>query len=202
MKRFSSVVLIWLLLLGLCAVAVVLAFAHVDVPLARYFWSSGRFLRPLGGTLGAAVILSMESAIVLVLILTRLVRGRSSPFRDALLIACLTSISSYAVNSYVLKVLFGVPPPMAVMHGVRHTFNFWMGAANSSFPSGHMVLAGAFAGVLMRLYRVSIWPLAALLLLAAGLMVFGGWHFLSDVIAGSFIGLSAGVLAGEAWARS
>jgi membrane-associated phospholipid phosphatase len=35
--------------------------------------------------------------------------------------------------------------------------------------------------------------------LAAALLVIGDWHFLSDVIAGSFVGLSAGLLAGSLW---
>jgi hypothetical protein len=62
-----------------------------------------------------------------------------------------------------------------------------------------MVLAGAFAGVFMSLYRASIWLLSALLVLAAGLLIVGDWHFVSDVIAGTFAGVSAGILAGEAW---
>jgi membrane-associated phospholipid phosphatase len=83
------------------------------------------------------------------------------------------------------------------MKGAPHVLRWFMGTGGSSLPSGHMVLAGAFAGVFMSYYRASIWPLSALLLIAAGLLIFGGWHFLSDVIAGTFIGLSAGVLAGE-----
>ncbi len=63
-----------------------------------------------------------------------------------------------------------------------------------------MVLAGAFAGVFMRLYKASIWPLCTLLLTAAGLLLVGDWHFLSDIIAGAFLGTSAGILAGEGWA--
>jgi membrane-associated phospholipid phosphatase len=86
------------------------------------------------------------------------------------------------------------------MHGVRHAFNFLKGSGDSSFPSGHMVLAGAFAGVFMRSYSASIWPLSALLGLAAGLLIIGDWHFLSDVVAGTFVGVSAGILAGEGWA--
>ena len=86
------------------------------------------------------------------------------------------------------------------MHGARHSFNLWMGSESSSFPSGHMVLAAAFAGVFMRLYKASIWPLAALLVAAAGLLLVGDWHFLSDIIAGAFLGTSAGILAGEGWA--
>jgi uncharacterized membrane protein YoaK (UPF0700 family) len=62
-----------------------------------------------------------------------------------------------------------------------------------------MVLAGSFAAVFMRLYRISILPLSALLLVAAVLLITGDWHFVSDVIAGIFVGVSAGLLAGEVW---
>jgi hypothetical protein len=62
-----------------------------------------------------------------------------------------------------------------------------------------MVLAGAFAGVFMSLYRASVWLFSGLLVLAAGLLIVGDWHFLSDVIAGTFVGVSAGILAGELW---
>jgi len=41
--------------------------------------------------------------------------------------------------------------------------------------------------------------LSALLLIAAALLITGGWHFVSDVIAGTFLGVSAGILAGELW---
>jgi membrane-associated phospholipid phosphatase len=73
------------------------------------------------------------------------------------------------------------------------------GTPNSGFPSGHMVLSGAFAGVFMRLYRRSIVLFSALLVIGAGLLVLGDWHFVSDVIAGAFVGVSAGFLAGEVW---
>jgi hypothetical protein len=63
-----------------------------------------------------------------------------------------------------------------------------------------MVLAGAFAGVFMRLHKASIRLFSALLLIAAGLLLVGDWHFLSDIIAGAFLGTSAGILAAEGWA--
>ncbi len=62
-----------------------------------------------------------------------------------------------------------------------------------------MVLAGAFAGVYMRLYRTSILLLSLLLGIAAVLLIVGDWHFVSDVIAGAFAGVSAGILAAEVW---
>jgi membrane-associated phospholipid phosphatase len=107
---------------------------------------------------------------------------------------------AYVVNDHILKVFFGVPNPADVMQGAAHHFNFWMGSESSSFPSGHMVLAAAFAGFFMRRYQASIWLFSALLLIAAGLLLVGGWHFLSDIIAGAFLGTSAGILAGEGWA--
>lgn len=133
------------------------------------------------------------------LVISRIRYGRLSPFREAVVLACLSSICAYAINDGTLKFVFGLPNPAAVLNGAQHAFNFLNGSPNCSFPSGHMVLAGAFAGVFMRLYRTSILPLSALLLIAAVLLIVGDWHFLSDVIAGTFLGVSAGLLAGEVW---
>ncbi|MEO7207270.1 MAG: phosphatase PAP2 family protein [Steroidobacteraceae bacterium] len=199
MRRFPVFVQIWLLSFVVCAAVVALSFAYIDVPIALHFWKVGRFLSPLNTAFGAAAILSLQSAMALFVILARVVRGHISRFWEGLAIACLASICSYGINSEVLKPFFGVPIPAEVMEGATHAFNLLKGSGNSSFPSGHMVLAGAFAGAFMSLRRASVWPLAALLVLAAGLLVVGDWHFLSDVIAGTFVGVSAGILAGEAW---
>jgi membrane-associated phospholipid phosphatase len=184
---------------ALCATATVLSFYDADVQIALYCSRLSAHLRPLQEGFGSAIILSAESVTVLVLVLARLMRGRLPPYAEALGVACLSSICAYAIDSAVLKFLFGVPNPNDVLSGARHEFNFWNGTEHSSFPSGHMVLAGAFAGVFMRLYRSSFAPLFILLLIGAVLLVVGGWHFLSDVIAGAFLGLSAGLLAGEVW---
>lgn len=199
-KRLRVFVEIWLLSFVVCAAVVALSFVRMDVPIALHFWKVGRFLSPLSEAFGASVILSLEAAAALGLILARVVRGHLSRFGEALAIACLASICTYGINGEVLKPFFGVPMPADVIGGARHAFNFLMGSGNSSFPSGHMVLAGAFAGVFMRLHRSSVWLLFALLALAAGLLVVGDWHFLSDVIAGTFVGISSGFLAGEVWA--
>jgi membrane-associated phospholipid phosphatase len=198
-KRFALFVQIWLLSLAVCAAASAFSFTEMDVPIALHSLKVGHFLRPLNTAFGASVILTLESMVALGLILARVVRGHISRLGEALAIACLASICTYGMNSEVLKPLFGVPNPLEVMNGARHSFNFLLGSEGSSFPSGHMILASAFAGVLMRLKRATVWPLTALLLLAAVLLVVGGWHFLSDVIAGAFVGLSAGILAGEVW---
>lgn len=197
MKRLTVAFGIWAVLLVVCITAAVVSFLHWDVPLARYFWSGSGLLGPLGQGLGAAVILSSESAVIIGVVAVRLVRGHVPALAENLAIACLCSICAYGINDHVLKMLFGVPSPTDVVHGVRHGLHLYEGTEASSFPSGHMALAGAFAGVFMRLYRVSIWPLSALLLLACVLLIAGDWHFLSDVIAGTFFGVTAGLVAGE-----
>jgi membrane-associated phospholipid phosphatase len=179
---------------------VAVSFLRMDVPIALYFWNVGHLRSPVNVAVGSTVILFAESVVTLFTVVARLVRGHISVFGETLAIACLVSMCAYVVNDHVLKVFFGVPNPAEVVHGAGHSFHFWMGSDNSGFPSGHMVLAGAFAGVFMRLNKASIPLLSALLLIAAGLLLVGGWHFLSDIIAGAFLGTSAGILAGEGWA--
>ncbi len=199
MKRFLLAMEIWGLLFVVCTVLALLCFRSLDVPTAVVFWKISRFLHPLNKPFGAPILLAIEAVVVVVLILARLVRGHLSLLAETIAVACLASICAYDINSQVLKPFFGVPNPTAVMHGAKHALHLWRGSGHSSFPSGHMVLAGALAGVFMRVYRVSIWPLSALLSLAAALLIVGDWHFLSDIIAGTFLGLSAGILAGQGW---
>jgi membrane-associated phospholipid phosphatase len=178
---------------------VAVAFLYFDVPIAHHFEG---ILAPAGSLatgFASVILLGVEAAVALALVIIRITRGHLSPFREATALACLTSICAYAINDNMLKLLFGVPNPAAVLHGTQHVFNLLSGSSNSSFPSGHMVLAGAFAGVFMRLYRTSILPLSALLLIAAVLLIAGNWHFVSDVIAGTIVGISAGLLAGYVW---
>jgi membrane-associated phospholipid phosphatase len=202
LKRLALLFGLWTLSLLACAAVVALLFVSLDVPAALHFWKVGRALKPLNTPFGAAVVLSAELVVILVAAVLRIVRGYLSPFAGKLALACLTSICAYGINSHLLKEFFGVATPAEVVHGARHGFSLWMGTENSSFPSGHMALAGAFAGVFMRLNRASVWPLSALLLLAAGLLLVGDWHFASDLVAGTFFGVSAGLIVGEAWAWS
>jgi hypothetical protein len=200
LKRVTAGIRLWALLLLPCTAVVAFSFVRLDVPAALLFWNFGRHLSHMTEGFGADVVLSAESAVLLIMVIARLIRGHISTFGETLAIACLASMCAYVVNDHVLKVFFGVPNPTDVIQGARHGFHILMGSGASSFPSGHMALAGAFSGVFMRRYRVSIWPLSALLLLAAVLLLVGDWHFLSDIIAGAFLGTSAGILAGEAWA--
>lgn len=189
----------WLLSLLICSLVVAATFVYFDVPIAHRVYGIFGSAKSLASGFASFVLLSIEAAVALALMITRIFRGRLSPFREATALACLTSICAYAINDSILKHLFGVPNPGVVLYGTQHVFNFLKGTSQSSFPSGHMVLAAAFAGVFMRLYRKSISLFSALLLIAAALLIVGDWHFVSDVVAGAFFGISAGLLAGKLW---
>lgn len=198
-KTLRSSGQMWLLSVLICALVVAAAFLYFDVPVARRVYGVLGSAKGLASGFSSVILLGVEAAVALALVIIRIMRGHLSPFREATALACLTSICAYAINDGTLKFLFGVPTPAAVLHGAQHAFNLLRGSSSSSFPSGHMVLVAAFAGVFMRLYRNSILLFSALLLIAAALLIVGDWHFVSDVIAGTAVGISAGLLAGEVW---
>jgi membrane-associated phospholipid phosphatase len=190
---------IWLIVMLATALAVAFTFKHVDLPVLGAVAKFSHHIAMLGEGLGSVVLLTLEVAIFLSLVITRMLRGHISPLGRAMAVACVSSICAYAINSGVLKVIFGVVPPGDVLTGSAHVAHLFAGSPNSSFPSGHMALAGAFSGVFMRHYPKQTVPLSILLVLPAGLLIVGGWHFVSDVLAGTFIGVSAGLLAAEVW---
>lgn len=176
-----------------------MAFIYLDVPIAHRVYGLFGRAESLAKGLTSTVLLSLEATVALTLVIMRILRGHLSALGKTTALACLTSICAYGINDNTLKLFFGVPNPATVLLGTRHAFDLLHGSSSSSFPSGHMVLAGAFAGVFMRLYRASTLVFSGLLVAAAGLLILGDWHFLSDVIAGGFVGVSTGLLAGEVW---
>jgi membrane-associated phospholipid phosphatase len=187
---------------AVCLLATVLSFVFFDDRIMWFFNGNIGRMKAVGQGFGTAVVLSADAAIALTLIFIRITRGRERfpPLYRALALACLTSICAFAINDGVLKLVFGVPNPAhVVLLGWRHGLNFLAGSRESSFPSGHMILSGSFAGVFMRLYPRTIAPLAVLLLIAAVALIVGDWHFVSDVIAGTSLGIAIGLLVGELW---
>lgn len=194
MTKITRAQAIGLFALGVCLGAVF--FRHFDVRIARWTYPLMTHTESVSKGLGGIVLISGEAALALVLSGIWAVQQRLSPLGKTLVLACLCSICAYAFNSLVLKVFCGVPTPAEVIGGARHAFALFHGTANSSFHSGHMALAGSFAGVLMRRYRQSVYGLTLLLGVAAVLLIVGDWHFVSDVIVGTVLGVSFGWLVG------
>ena len=79
-------------------------------------------------------------------------------------------------------------------------FNFFHGGSGyASFPSGHLSLTGAVVSVLWIAYP-KFRPLYALIVLAVVVGLIGAnYHFLSDIIAGGFVGVSTGWMLTAMW---
>ena len=194
MSRFGGFQL-WLLGLIATIAGATISFAWVDVPVARHFaFNANRFGMVNAGFSGV-VLLSFEAAVVTFLLLRRMVSGQLAPLSKAILVAAVASICAYFLNEALFKFLFGIPSPVEMLfQSAPHAVHFLSGNPEDGFPSGHMMLSGAFAGALMRFYPRIRGRLLSLLGAGALILVWGDWHFVSDVIAGTFLGVTIGLL--------
>jgi membrane-associated phospholipid phosphatase len=94
-----------------------------------------------------------------------------------------------------LKIIFGRPPPEALLNEGASGFHFFNGGIGfDSFPSSHAAIAAGIAGALS-----AIWPahrrifLGLAVTIAATRFVIGA-HYLSDVLLGCAVGLGIVVL--------
>jgi membrane-associated phospholipid phosphatase len=146
----------------------------------------------------------------LVLLGLRAMTGRLlSTHQTAALICCIAVIFAEAFKDR-LKYFFGRTWPEtwlqnnpSFIRNGAYGFHFMHdGSAYQSFPSGHMGAAWVVLTVLWICYPTFRW-----LYLTAGFMVGAGlvatnYHFLSDVLAGAFVGVSTGWIALAIWKAS
>ena len=131
---------------------------------------------------------------------------RLSRIQNCALLCSISLIVAEATKAQ-LKFVFGRTWPDTWIHnnpsflrdGV-YGFNFFNGGPEyASFPSGHMAVTCAVISVLWLFF-----PAARVLYALAGLAVAIGliganYHFLSDVIAGAFVGISSGWMVASLW---
>jgi membrane-associated phospholipid phosphatase len=190
----------WCILFVATLLGVAICILWLDVPLARAFLSNADRMSGLGRGLGSAVLVFGEIVVVAILAIVRIAKGNLPAFAKAVFVACCASLSAFVANDYILKFIFGRLNPSDFFQGTTdRVFNFFQGTQLSSFPSGHMVMATAFAMVMFRLQPRTLPILVILLGLGATVLVVGDWHFLGDVVAGTFVGGTAGFVAGELW---
>jgi membrane-associated phospholipid phosphatase len=94
-----------------------------------------------------------------------------------------------------LKIIFGRPPPEALLNEGASGFHFFNGGIGfDSFPSSHAAIAAGLAGALS-----AVWPahrrlfLGLAVIVAASRFIIGA-HYLSDVLLGCAVGLAIVVL--------
>lgn len=113
---------------------------------------------------------------------------RRVDLRRFLQLAALSVPLAYIIKTY-LQYTFGRTSTRQWLIS-HNTLRFnWFNTAGGSFPSGHMTVFMAFGVAVWYIYpryrRITVWILALL-----GIALIGtDYHFLSDVIAGAYIGM-------------
>jgi len=191
---------LWFLVFVATLIGVAVCIRWLDAPVALAFLPNANRLGVLGKGLGTMVLVSGEIVFIVTFAIVRMARGSLPPFAKAVFVACCASLSAFVANDYVLKYIFGRQNPSDFFQmPTVQTFHFFQGSHESSFPSGHMVMATAFAMVMIRLQPRTLPILIVLLCMGAVALLVVDWHFLGDVVAGTFVGGTAGFVAGELW---
>jgi membrane-associated phospholipid phosphatase len=191
---------LWCILLIAMLIGVAISIRWLDAPIALTFLTNSDRLSGLGTGLGTMVLVSGEVAVLTAIAIVRMMKGNLAAFYKAVFVACCASLSAFVANDYILKFIFGRQGPVDFLQApTAQVFHFFQGDHQTSFPSGHMVMATAFAVVMIRLQPRTRPILIILLCLGALALLVGDWHFLGDVVAGTFVGATVGFVAAELW---
>ena len=186
--------------LGMVAM-VLLCIGYVDRPLARILGAHSPFHHFLTAPSLNAPILIVLAAAALMLALGYRALGQPFPrWMVAATIAGLALMLSVTLTELVLKPVFGRTLPSAYLHGGEYGFHwFHPGRQFGSFPSGHSDQVAAILAVFWAFYPRWRWLYAAVFLLLSLALMAGQWHFLSDIIAGAYVGVAAGAVTMWGW---
>ena len=194
----------WLIAGLALIVATLLLAAVVDKPVALvsyHFFGGSPVFRRFTNTPSFYLLGLFAIPIAIVL---RYVVGFSGR-TDRVLIQCAASLALTRLCLAPLKILFGRNWPLfshpSFIRDGAFGFNFFhRGESFSSFPSGHTAAACAIVGILWVAYPQYRFFYSCTVALLSLALILGDFHFVSDVIAGAFLGavVAAFVLWGSA----
>ncbi len=117
----------------------------------------------------------------------RLYKKKADKATNFLLLAGIVLPAAYIAKTF-LKFIFGRTDPRSWLIWNKSLEFHWFSAAVESFPSGHMTVFAAFGTAILLYYpryRVSV---VSFLVLLGAALILTDYHFLSDVIAGAYLG--------------
>ena len=200
--------LAWLASLLMIALTALVSVQWLDKPIALWVhdvFASPRNVVELAGSPIFSIPLVSASAFV-VLGLLAIWGRRFSKLETAVLLCDISMLAADAIKNQ-LKFAFGRtwpdswgPDVLSLVHDNVYEFHFFQpGTSFESFPSGHAAVAAAALSVLWILYPKlrALWGMGVVTA-AVGLVVLN-LHFLSDVLVGSFVGISTGLFTVALW---
>jgi membrane-associated phospholipid phosphatase len=198
---------LWALGLAATVAAVVICYYWLDRPIALFVHAHGYHHHLFRRLTRIPEALAALSFVLFLALAFSALGGRRLSRLPTVLLICATSLAVAVMIKDLLKGAFGRTWPETwsgyypsfIGDGSYGFHPFHGGGAYESFPSGHAAMACTVMTVLWICYP-RFRPLYALCMVAASVGLVGAnFHFLSDVIAGSYLGISAGWLGVAVW---
>lgn len=190
---------IWLAAALLCATATAVAFFYIDVPAANFFHGLG-WSRAFRAPLLRLPLLIVVAGVAFVSAGIRGLRGRSYGAETETVILVMLSLAlALCINEFVLKAAFARPTPHIFFRTGHFLFRQMRDIRRSSFPSGHAAQILAVTSVLWNRHPATRIVCVMAVFAAFAIMLLGGWHFVSDLIAGSFVGAFCAAMVMALW---
>ena len=186
----------WQLAWGLCLAAIVLSIRYIDRPVAEFM---NIHVRPtdlwdyLNDLLSLCALVAAAGLLVLLASGCALLSGRVLPRWSLTPILCSWSLMWALGAEVVLKGAFGRGTTTTYVQNHIYQFHYLHDREGwNSFPSGTATVAAAIAAVLWRTTPSSrVFGVVSVAIVAVLLVLTNG-HWVSDVIAGGFLGASIG----------
>ena len=191
----------WLAAVLAVSTLVIVSVCFVDRPLAQAMAQFDFFQALLSRAPVGFPLMKVVAGAAMLLAAGFLAAGKAMPkWVEAGLLVGLALVLSLCLTEFVLKPVFGRVHPSDYLQSGQYGF-YWFHSGDmfGSFPSGHSDQAMSIVSVLWAFYPRWRWVYVAFLSLLAGALMIGEWHFLSDIIAGGFVGTAAGVLTMRSW---
>lgn len=184
---------LWFGLLVFTAIAVPLSLVFLDVPVAGFWMRIVRLsaltpYAPSSGQIGKTMLAGAAATCVYCVFAKRFPR-----WAEAAIVLGIAEAASYYLAEHYLKPFFARPDPARFLYQLRYGLG-WHGRSNGIFPSAHAAVAAAGLSVAgLYFERIRKACIAGLGVIAV-LLVIGRWHYLSDVVAGTMLGITVAML--------
>lgn len=201
---------IWLAGFVMTATVVLVSVQWIDRPIALWIFDAFGGRRIPTQTADRIFSIPFVTTIVFVIFGIIAITGRRFSKLEATIAMCAISTLASTVIKDQLKFVFGRTWPdtwgPGIVSFVRdnvYGFHFFQsGKSFESFPSGHAAVAAAVLSVIWILFpNLRVFCTIGLIAVDIGLVALN-LHFLSDVVAGSFVGVSTGLFTVALWNAS